>query len=84
VRARHQEKDPLGTGRAGYEIVVGTLVAIASTDFNLTTSVNCPVGKRAIGGGVAAHRVRCRLDRHRVQLRRCVKHRYAYVVCANS
>jgi len=36
----------------GYQIVTGTPVAITGADFNVTVSVNCPVGKVAIGGGV--------------------------------
>lgn len=39
-------------GLAGYEIVTGSAVAISGTDFDVATSVNCPAGKVATGGGV--------------------------------
>ena len=38
---------------AGYEIVTGAPVAIAGTDFVVSASANCPVGKVATGGGVS-------------------------------
>jgi hypothetical protein len=37
---------------SGYQIVTGTPVAIAGTDFNVPATVNCPAGKVATGGGV--------------------------------
>jgi hypothetical protein len=39
-------------GLAGYLIVPGAPVAIASSDFDVAASVACPAGKLAIGGGV--------------------------------
>lgn len=44
--------DGVDGGLAGYQIVTGTLVAISGTDFNVAVSVNCPLGKVAMGGGV--------------------------------
>jgi hypothetical protein len=38
---------------SGYQIVTGTPVAIAGTDFNVALSVDCPAGKVATGGGVS-------------------------------
>ena len=38
---------------AGYEIVTGAPVAIAGTDFVVSASATCPVGKVATGGGVS-------------------------------
>jgi hypothetical protein len=44
---------PAGTGVSGYQIVTGTLVTILASDFNVATSVDCPAGKVATGGGVS-------------------------------
>jgi hypothetical protein len=39
-------------GLAGYQIVTGAQVAISGDDFDVSTSVACPAGKLAVGGGL--------------------------------
>lgn len=39
-------------GLSGYEIVTGSHVAISGAAFDVSTSVPCPAGKLAVGGGV--------------------------------
>lgn len=45
---------PVGpAGMSGYQVVQGDAVAISGDDWTVTTTVDCPTGKVAVGGGAS-------------------------------